>query len=218
MFHNRLGLRATCSSFMLLSLLSSCTPTTGTKVPVDRSSLTKLQRVGITITVDEDFSVRISREKKTNIGAAFGALLGAGIEAAARSNTDAQYAERLKPMLGAYDPAKLLAEGLLQQFERDQVFPTVVSVPAEEKNAVRGRGLDAVLAITLKQWGLRVCHGSNTEEKVQAGLYVEGRIVSGERGEMVWERHELYLDGECRTLEELRSQGLFMEPFWPSSL
>ena len=206
MFYNCHYLRATCSSFMLLFLLSSCTPTTGTKVLVDRSSLTKLQRLGVTVTKDEDFSVRLAREKTTTIGAAFGGLLGAGIEAAARSNTDTQYAAQLKPVLIAYDPARLLTEGLLRHLQNEQVFPTVVNVPAEEKNAVRGRGLDGVLEITLKQWGLRLCRGPNTEEKVQAGLHVEGRIVAVEKGEAMWERHELYLDGECRTLEELRSQ------------
>jgi len=206
MLRNCLGLRAACSSFLLLFLLSSCTPTTGTKVLVDRSSLTKLQRLGITVTRDEDFSVRIAREQTTNIGAAFGGLLGAGIEAAARSSTDTQYTEPFKPVLSAYDPARLLTEGLLRNLQSEQVFPTVVHVPAEEKNAAQGKGLDGILEMTFKQWGLRLCRGPHTEEKVQVGFQVEGRIVAVAKGETVWERHELYLDGECRPLEELRSQ------------
>lgn len=206
MFHNCFGLRTAVSSFVFLCLLSSCTPTTGTKVVVDRSSLTRLQQMGATVTKDEEFSVRLAREQTTSMGAAFGGLIGAGIEAAARSNTDTQYAEQLKPVLGTYDPARLLTEELLKNLQREHVFYTVVSLPAEDKNVVQGRRLDGVLAITLKQWGLRLCRSPTTEEKVQAGLQVAGHITSAEKGEIVWERHELYLDGECRTLEELRSQ------------
>ncbi len=212
MFHNSICSRSAFGSLTLLFLLSSCTSTTGTKVLVDRSSLTKLQRMGITIIKEEDFSVRIAQEQATNIGVAFGGLLGYGIETAARSNTDAQYAEQLKPVLGAYDPAKLITEELLRLFQREHVFLAIVSVPAEQRNAVRGQGLDGVLEISLKQWGLRLCRGPNTEQKVQAGLQVEGHITSVEKGERMWERQELYLDGDCRTLEELRSQeGLLIK-------
>lgn len=209
------NLKTICISFMLLFLFSSCTATTattGTKVLVDQSRLNKLQRLGVTVTKGEDFSVRIAREKMTSVGVAFLGLLGAGIEAAARSSTDAEYTEPFKPVLIAYDPSVLLTEGIIRNLQSEQAFPTVVRVPAEEKNTVQDKGIDGILQIAFKEWGLRLCPSPNTDERVQVGLQIEGRIVTVAKDEILWERNELYLDGECHPIAELRSQkGLLVE-------
>jgi len=213
MFHNCLRLGAACNSIVLLCLLSACASTPGTKALVDRSALTALQRIGVTVTQEEDFSVLWGRDQFAGApnfgGSAGGGLLGLIVLAAAiggTSSADAEYTRQIKPALGAYDAAKLFTTGLVRNLQHEPRFITVVNVAADEKSAAKGRGLDGIAEITLKRWGLRLCGAADTEVKVQAGFYIEGRIVSVAKGETVWERHEFHLDSECRTLDELSSQ------------
>ena len=225
-----------CSSLLLVYLLSACTAP-GTKVQVDRSSLTKMQRLGVTVTRDEEFSVVLSRDQplppqlsrgaSSSVGNALGFPAGlllilvdvtvSAIHRTNLSNIDAKHTERLKPALGAFDPGRLFTEGLLRHFHSEQRFPALVNVSAEEKSGALDRGLDGILEISLKHWGLRRC-GSvdrttfkvDPNEKLQVSFYLKARIVSVAKAETVWERHELYLDNECRTLEDRAPAGILV--------
>lgn len=199
-------------TFLLIGfLLSSCTPTTGTRVSLSQSDLAKIKRIGILVKEEESFSVRLSREEATNVGAAVLGLVGAGIEAGIRSSADTKIEEELKPILGNYDPKKLMQEKLYHYIEATRVFSPVTGIDVEDQNLVKGTGLDGLLEVTLKQWGLRLCLGPRPGEQVQVGLSVHGKMYELERGNTVWERNELYLDGKCYPLGDFRSRGSLLK-------
>lgn len=199
--------------FLLIGiLLSSCTPTTGTRIHLAQTNLAKIKRIGILVKKEETFSVRLSREKMTNVGAAFFGLIGAAIEAGAAASADAKLEEELKPIVGDYDPEKLMDERLHHYLKLAQVFDTVVTVDVEDHEAQKEQGLDGVLEITLKEWGVRLCLDVASREQVQGGVNMQGRMLLVEDGSAVWEHDELYLDGECHRVEDFRSrEGLLKD-------
>lgn len=207
-FHHGPKLSAACAGFMVLSALSGCLPP-GTEVRVDRTGVAQMQRLGVSVIQDDEFSVILAREPFLPNVVAGAGLLGLIVlvgATAGRSSADAEYAALLKPVVGTYDPGRRFADGLMRNLRREQAFPAVVNVQAEEKSAMQEGRLDGIAEFTLKQWGLRRCSAPSADEKVQAAVYLEGRIVSVARGDTVWERREFYLDGQCHALEELRSR------------
>jgi hypothetical protein len=187
------------------SALAACTTTTGTRLSPSQSDISKIKRLGMLVRADEAFSVRRAREKLTNTGAAVGGLLGAAIEAGVRTSADTRDEESLKPITNSLDPSQLLG-GPLKTTLTTTAFPTVSAVSSVERAALRGEGLDAVLDVTLKEWGLRVCTTSDHTDDVQAAYRVHGRLVLADSGSMIWERHELFLDGTCRPISAFRTQ------------
>lgn len=188
-------------------LLPSCTPTTGTRIPLNPTNLSKIKSIGVMVKNEENFSVRLSREEMTAAGAVLFGLLGAGIEAAARHSADTHLEERFKPIVGGYDPEKLMNERLRHYLQLAGSFIAVVA-DAGDGAMLRGKGLDGVLEVTLKEWGLRRCPGPSPE-KVQVGLNVHARMFLLEDSNTVWERDELYLDGDCQPWQDFRShEGL----------
>jgi hypothetical protein len=71
---------------------------------------------------------------------------------------------------------------------------------------LRREGFDSLLEVTLKEWGLQVCSTSDDTENVQAGFSVHGRLLLLDIGSPIWERSEVYLDGECHPVEAFRSR------------
>ncbi|MFQ5542039.1 MAG: hypothetical protein ACE5E2_04350 [Candidatus Binatia bacterium] len=199
--------------FLLIGLLlSSCTATTGTRIPLSQPNLTKIKTIGIIVKKEEEFSVRLSREKMTGTGAILFGLIGAGIEAATRASADEKLEEKLKPIVGDYDPTKLMDERLHLYLQSAKVFSTVVSIDVEDRDVLKGKALDAFLEVMLKQWGLRLCLSPGSGEQVQVGLNVHGRMFLLQDGSTVWERDELYLDGECHAVGDFRSrEGLLKD-------
>ena len=106
-----------------------------------------------------------------------------------------------------FDPKKQMEERLHHYMQIANVFTTI----DEDTNALEGEKLDAVLEVTLKEWGLRLCTGSGSSKQVQVGLDVHGKMLSLEDHSTVWERNELYLDGECYSLEDFRYREGLLE-------
>jgi hypothetical protein len=207
---NRSQLAGNCSwmlFFFIGIVLSSCTPTTGTRVPLSQDSLSKVKRISISVKTEEDFSVRLSREKMTGTGAVLFGLLGAGIESGARLNADQKREEGFKPIIGQFDPKKLMEERLRHYMQLAKTFIII----DEDPGVLKDKKLDGALEVTLKEWGLRLCGASGSSEQVQVGFGVHGKMSSLEDHSTVWERHELYLDGECHPLEDFRKREGLLE-------
>lgn len=119
------------------------------------------------------------------------------------SSKDAQLEAEFKPTVGDYDPRKRMGERLRYHLEVGKFLVTVLSSEIENRNILKGKKFDAVLQVTLKEWGLRPCMAAG---EAQVGVNVHGRVFLLEDGGTVWEREELYRDGECHPLEALRSR------------
>jgi hypothetical protein len=76
-----------------------------------------------------------------------------------------------------------------------------------DKDGPKKLAADGALTVTIKQWGVRLCAPPGVEDKVQAGLLFNSRIAAVGSEELLWERDELYIDGECYYLRELSSPG-----------
>ncbi len=59
---------------------------------------------------------------------------------------------------------------------------------------------------------LRLCLEREEQDQVQVGVSVHGRMFLLEDASTVWERDELYLDGECHPMEDFQSrEGLLID-------
>ena len=190
--------------FLLGLILSSCTVvTTGTRTPLNQSNLSKIKKIGILVKKEENFSVRLSFIKGPSpLGVLFPFVLG--VEAGVRLSIDKKLEEEFKPILGHFDPKKLMNDRLHQSLQLAKVFHTVVSINEEEWNVLERKELDGILEITLKEWGLYPCVSASDQAVV--GFNMHGRILLLEHGSIAWERNELYLDGDCYFLEDFRSR------------
>ena len=192
---------------VLSGAVASCTATTGTHVPQGRVGLSTLQTVGILVTQEEGFSVQVAREQATNVGAVFGSLVGAAIEAGARAQSDAGAAEKLRPAIQDLDAVRLLGERIGHYLTSEKAFQRVTTVSGDTTTLLKGGGMDGLLEVVLEEWGVRLCRGLDQAERVQPGFKVRGKISAVPDGDSLWQRYELYLDGACRPLEEWRADG-----------
>lgn len=178
------------------------------------------------VSSQEAFSVRVVREQPPNAAAVLigmagaaggvaGALIGlavtSGMDSAIAHSSDASSTERLENHVRGLDPEKILRDRLLQEFEKHQLFPSVISASAGDHDAVRKTGADGVLTLTIKHWGVRLCAPPGGGDKLQAGFLYNSRIVEVGKPQALWERDELYLDGDCYSLAELNSQGSLLQ-------
>ena len=72
-------LLANCSWMLFLFIglvLSSCTTTTGNRIPLSKANLAKIKRIGILVKTEGDFSTRVSRDKSEGAGGNAGSFLG----------------------------------------------------------------------------------------------------------------------------------------------
>lgn len=200
-FRRRLG--ELTKVFLLFGLVfSSCTPTTGTRVRLSPTNLSKIKSIGVMVKKEGDFSVRLSREELSAtgivVGSIFGVvgtLVGAGAEVAGRQSADQRIEEQFKPVVGDYDPRRLMTERLHHYLLSAGPFKDVVTAD-KEVGALKGKESDALLEVTLREWGLRRCLGP-AGENIQVGLDIQGKMLRLDDGTAVWERDELYLDGAC---------------------
>lgn len=196
-------------SLVQVLFLCSCTTTTGTKISHTQNTLSKINKIGIIVKKESNFSVNLSRDKMTNTSTCLFGLLGYAIEHSARANIDQNLANEFRPQIGIFNPEKRMEEKLLYYLQSAEVFRTVEIGGAEGHALLKKMQFDAVLKIMIKEWGLRLCVGADKKEQLQAGIDIHALLI--EDGTAIWERDELYLDGDCYSLEELRSQKEIVE-------
>lgn len=216
----------------MLCAAQSCSPTTGTRLSSSPPSLSGFTTLALTVSAQEGFSVRLVREQSPNAGTviagvigvlggpagiAVGLAVGSAMDSVSR-RIDGRSAERLAPYVNRLDPEKVFRDKILSEFNNDQPLPAVMVFAAGDQAAVQQGGADGTLTVTIKQWGVRCCSSPGREEKVQAGLLYNGRIAEVGKSQPLWERDELYLDGECYSLDELDSKGALLQAIMSRAL
>lgn len=198
---------AAASCLIVAIALTACTTTTGTRVSPTAPQLSLVKRLGTTVRTEETFSVRRDRDRMTATGAALGGLLGAAIEAGARASSDGKYEETLTPALGGLDVARVMSDRMVAALRATPTFASAERVETGDLAALRSAGFDGVLEVALAQWGLRLCTTSYHTDDLQAGYRAHGRLRLVTTGAVIWERHELFLDGECRPADAFRMEA-----------
>src|ERR1041384_6626306 len=144
------------ATFLCLGL-SACTTATGTRVRLNEASLSNIKTLGVLIKTNQDFSVRLSRDRMTGTGAVIGGLIGAGIEAGVRTSNDEHLQKRLRPLIGEFEVQAALQTDLQKHLGAANIFSAVQPVANERQRALSASGIDGVLEVTVTQWGLVVC-------------------------------------------------------------
>lgn len=212
MLQKRLVRISSCLVFLLsVIFFTSCTTTTGTKSSLNQNTLSKINKIGITVKSENDFSVRLSRDKMANVGTAILGLVGTAIEAGVRTGTDQKLEKELKSKINNFDLEKHMNEKLRSYLRSAKVFRAVESVNVEDHSELKGKNFDAILNIAIKEWGLRLCVGADKKKQLQVGIDIHGEVLFLKGGNTLWERNELYLDGECYSLEEIKSHDGIIE-------
>ena len=198
--------------FFLIStiLLTACTPTTGTRIVLTQGELKKITSIGVAAKKDQEFSVLLSRQEGTATGAVLFGLVGAAVESAMRHSADTKIEEKFKPIVSDYDLEREFNLSLLQHLQASKFFASAVSVEAKNNPLYADEALDAVLEVTIREWGLRRCVGPGAG-LVQVGIAVLGRLLLVGDRRTLWERDELYLDGDCRLWHSFQSQPALKE-------
>lgn len=177
--------------------------------------------MGLIVRAQEGFSIRLVREQSPNAGTVVGGVIGVlgglpgvalglavgfAMESVSR-HIDGRSAERLEANLKRLDPERVFTDRLLKELNDEPSLPPVSSFGAGNSAVAQGHVVDGLLTITIQQWGLRHCPSPDREEKVQAGLLYNGRISAFGKARPLWERDDLYLDGECYGLDQLDAKA-----------
>ncbi len=187
-------------TIMLGTLLLSCVATTGTKTSMTAGELATIRKAAVVVETQQPLSVRIARDKMTATGSILFGLVGAAIESGYRSSKDADYGDAVSRAL-EFDPTKEHAGAFREALMGVNAFPTVEIVQAEDRQALRAQGYDAVFKETIEEWGLRLCLG---EDNVRVAFDVHMQLWSLQKDSILWERDELFIDGPCRPLKEFQ--------------
>jgi len=191
--------------FLFFILLSSCTTTTGTHVKLDETALKNIETIGVVVRKEQDFSVRLSREKLGGAGPGFqlGGLLGLGVESVVRASTDSGHEKRLKPELGTFDPVPEMAEMLRSNLESSKRFRMVSVLGGDNRADPKAMPYDGTLEVSIREWGLRLCVGMS--DNLETALNLHARLFLPKENKVLWERDEVYRDGTCKSMEAIEA-------------
>jgi hypothetical protein len=190
---------------LLASLvLAACTTVTGTRASGSHADIAALTRVAAVVHGPAGLSVQRDRQRMTAAGALRGGLLGAAIESGARANSDTSFARTLEPALGEFDGIAVLRERLLATLRARRVFPATESTRITDVAAMRAGGFDALLDVQVPEWGLRLC--GTPSDDMQVMYRAHGRLLTSGTAAPLWERHEVFVDAECRTAAAWRHE------------
>ena len=141
----------------------------------------------------------------TTTGALVGGVLGAAIESGARTSSDESFAQTLKPALGSFNGVAVFRERLLAALRATPSFASTESTRFTDVATMRRAGFDALLDVEVPEWGLRLC--ATPFEELQVMYRARGRLLTSATSPPLWERHEVFVDPDCRPPEVWRSKA-----------
>jgi len=204
-------------------LLGGCTPgSSGTRIEPKLEEISRIQKVGLYVEVQRGFGVRLQYLSSADRGSLeqmlvgslgrflgsfmYGGVLGLLVE----YSPDRNATVRLKPQSAPVDSEQAIGRALLNMFRTASVFPAGELVQSGSLALARERGNDALLVFTIWRWGLRLPPGSKYEKGdkalAQLELNVQVKLVSSATQKVLWKRNESYVDSECYSLGDFKSQ------------
>jgi hypothetical protein len=188
-------------------MLTACTTTTGTRASGSAADIAALKRVAAVVRGSSEFSVQRDRERMTVTGAVFGSFLGAAIETAARTNSDTNFAQTMKPAVGDFDAIPVIRDRLLAALRATPTFASAETTTITDVATLRQAGFGGLLDVEVPEWGLRLCTSSQRSDDLQVTYRAHGRLVATGTAAPLWERHELFVDGDCRPADAWRNEA-----------
>jgi hypothetical protein len=204
------------SGLLALTLLlgDGCATSTGTKTHLNENSLAKIKSLGVCAKIGSPFSVRVARDRISNVSGAVGGVVGYSIDKSLRASRDEEQVEKLQPLLSQFNCQSTTQAKFLEAFRRTGIFAEVQAINDVSPALTGG---DGQLVVTLREWCLRPClSGGKEEAKVEVCLDANCRILSAS-GHVLWDRSVEFRGGKCHTLEDYgATPGLLMQEFTQS--
>jgi hypothetical protein len=185
-------------------ILSACsTPqSTGVKTELTADALKRINAIGVQVTVPNDFSVVLQKDKMVNAGFLAGGVTGALIEHGINASADARTASKLRPFLGDLNCKKTLQNGLVERLKNTGLFKSVSDMPASPP-------VDGILTLNVKSWGLRTGMGHDSTQNAQPALEIHVLLSDTATSNQIWARDDYFIGGTIYKVEQFsESEGL----------
>ncbi|MBI4527016.1 MAG: hypothetical protein HY695_24740 [Deltaproteobacteria bacterium] len=204
-----------CVSLLLavhvMSLIASCVSVTPPPRPT-AAALAGIKRLAVVVPPTPAFVIVQSRLKAAPgavaLGSAFGllGLLAATVgTSASQQSADEKQAQHVSPHVGQYQPRVVFLD-TLQRTVRDAARFEFVEPMEVAPTGPAAKAFDAVVSVTIKEWGLRL---TPTRERDELGGFVDltTRIVLTTDGREVWDE-ELRIAGQrSHTIQEYGAEA-----------
>jgi len=204
-------------------LLGGCAPdSSGTRIEPKLEEISEIRKVGLYVEVQRGFAVRLQYFSNADRGwleqmlvGSLGRFLGSALYGGvfgvlAEYSPDRDATVRLKPQGAPVDNEEAIGSALLDMFRTAHVFPAGELIQSESLALARERGNDALFVFAIRRWGLRPPLGTKYETGdkalAQLELNVHLKLVSSATWKVLWERDEPYVDSECYSLGDFKSQ------------
>jgi hypothetical protein len=186
---------------LVVLALSGCASTL--EGPQSKAAIDRLQVIRVEVQQDESFSVRKSRNERSPLVIPLFGLIGAGIEAAARSSSDSSLADTFTSTLIAFNAKQILEGKLQEQLIQSKRF-AVTSLALKDEST--SGDIEGLLQVEMDEWGLRPCLAGQSDERMQVFAKAEGTLKSLPDKTMLWSKDVTHLEQDCHALEDLRDK------------
>jgi hypothetical protein len=190
-------------SVHLLIFPVSCGPVHQT-VQLKPEDAGKIKTLAVVIPKDGEFTVLLDRATATTAPAAMFGLIGAAVASSHNKSLDEEKMKALAPHLSGFFARSVFIESFLKtltesgQFEGAQIFDRHLGGNEISK-------YDAVLTLTINDWGLRL--PSQSEERLAGFLELEAKMSRSKDNQVLWDEHDTILGQRRHFFSEYKADG-----------
>jgi hypothetical protein len=154
------------------------------------------------------FTVVVDRATATAAPAVLFGLVGAAIASAHNSSRDNDKANALAPYVGEISNRSILQESFGKTFKDGGSFTEISFFDRELKDDER-RQFDAILALTFKDWGLRL--RNQNDERLAGFFELQAKMWRTRDDQILWDEYESILgQGRRHFSEYQQDKNLFV--------
>lgn len=184
----------------------ACGPVHSTVRP-DAGNLANVRRVAVLVVEDGAFTVVKERAKATATGAALFGIVGAAVSAAANQSMDSGEADKARPGLAGFTPATVLRESFVETLKSSG--RVAVDVADSEAGLQALKGHDAIVRLTIKEWGVRLPTRAISDQ-LAPFVEVQARMSRVPGQDVLWDEHEVALGRGRHDLARYQSDGTLL--------
>lgn len=187
----RLAARGRLTVMLALLLFGSgCGPVHTTLQP-SAEQLSGVKTVAVVVPSDRSFTVLLDRSKATAGPAIMFGLIGASVASAYNSSLDRDKAKLLTPHLAGFSTRATFVDAF-QKAIRESQRPIDATLVEKALSTEEARRYDAVLTLTIQDWGLRLPAASESD-RLAGFIEVAARMVMPRGDQILWDEHDTVL-------------------------
>jgi hypothetical protein len=137
------------------------------------------------------FTVIFERSKATTTPGVLFGVIGAAVASAYNSSQDSGKAKLLTPHLAGFSSRSTFLDAF-QKTLRESQKPIEVTLVDKELQADEAKKYDAVLTLTIQDWGLRVPAASQADD-LAAFVDIAAKMVMTKGDLVLWDEHDTVL-------------------------